>query len=134
MSALDETRLDPFGTAPHPRLGDEEEQRVHGDGVVGVAAAAKPGEPQLYGVIEAQLAGDLIRMQRGLGNQESDQIMGEQAGPQLFLGHRRAAVRARNWPIPSVSLRLCKSSLTCQRRRRRPRRFRNRLGDEVTWW
>ena len=77
-------RLDPAAPQPDPGFGDQHQQGMDAHRIVGCAAAALPGNPDLHGVLEAQLARDLVRQQGGLGHQEADQIVGQQVDPQLL--------------------------------------------------
>ena len=53
------------------------------------ATTLLPGNPDLYGVFQAELARDLIGQQRGLGHEQSDQVVGsQQVDPEFFDGHR----------------------------------------------
>jgi len=53
------------------------------------AAVLLPGEPDLDGMLETELARNLIGQQRSLRHQQADQVVGQQIDPQLFDGHLR---------------------------------------------
>jgi hypothetical protein len=70
--------LDAPGSQSDARPSDEDEQGMDGPGVVSIPAALLPGEPDLHAVLEAELAGDLVGKQGGLGHQQADQVVSEQ--------------------------------------------------------
>src|SRR3984885_12475042 len=74
--------LDSTGPVADRALRDEPEQ------LTGLSAAG-PVAPHLHGVFEGQFAREQPRRVGRLRHQQADQIVGQQAYPQLFLDHRR---------------------------------------------
>lgn len=81
--------LEATGSQTDARLGNQPEDGQDADAIAGGAAALLPGQPDLHGVLEAQLPGELIGQQGGLGHQQADQVVGQQVDPQLLHHHRR---------------------------------------------
>lgn len=58
--------------------------------VIGFGEPLLPGHPDLHGVLEAELAGNLVGQQRSLRHQQANQIVPKQVDPQLLGGHVRS--------------------------------------------
>jgi hypothetical protein len=90
-SAFEGARLNAPGAQTDPRFGNHLQHSAHGGRLARtVVTAQAPGEPDLHGVLEAELARDLVGQQGRLGHQEPDDVVGEQIHPEFFAGHLRS--------------------------------------------
>ena len=88
-SPLDGSWLDASRAVPNLLLGDQDKQSRKFVIVVAAHFILPPRYPNLKGVLEAELAGQPARQYGRLGHNQSDQVVGQQGYPDLFLGHRR---------------------------------------------
>ena len=68
-SPLEDSWLNAPGASTHPRRGDEQQKAADTDCIVGATTALLPAEPDLHGMLEAQLTWDLVGKQGGLRHQ-----------------------------------------------------------------
>ncbi len=65
------------------RLGDQNDQCMDAHAIFCCNTSLPPGQSDLHGVLEAELARDLIGEQRGLWHQQAGHVVGQQVDPQL---------------------------------------------------
>jgi len=70
-------------------FGHQNKQATQFVVAVGSAFPLTPGDPKLQGVFEAELAGQAVGQQGGLGHQQSDQVVGQKIYPDLLDHHLR---------------------------------------------
>jgi hypothetical protein len=108
-SSLYGARLDAAGPLSHTSLRDE---RQHGiEFLVRGSMDRTPCQPELHGVLEAQLPWRNTRVCSCAKHQTANQVVGEQIDTQLFHGHcRRAAAQCfhtqRGLERPQIQLRM----------------------------
>jgi len=87
-SSFQRPGLDTSGTQTDPLLRHHGQQGRQVGRRGEDVAILLPQSPQLHGVLEAELAGDLVGQQRRLRHQQTDQVVGKQVDPDFFLDHR----------------------------------------------
>ena len=85
-SSFQGARLDSAGAITDALLGDEDKQAIELV-VVDRVGLMSPGDPDLHGVLEAELARQSMGEQRGLGHHQANEIVGEQVDPDFLDCH-----------------------------------------------
>jgi hypothetical protein len=80
-SLFDHAWLNPSGSLSDPHLSNQLEQSGYVFGGIGAELLAIPGNPNLNGMFEAQLAREAPSLYSRLRHQQANQIVGEHVDP-----------------------------------------------------